>query len=130
MLSNGYLLNTDTYKEITIMCDEVIGEIKVANEVDFQKIQRPIEGYILEKHISSMISFNKQYSGNFILEVTIIKGYSDSVKSITYYKQVIDKLSPDKLIIVTIDDERFIKKLGVSKERMDEISNNILSQFE
>ena len=31
------------------MCEEVIGEIKVISEEDFQKIQRPIEGYTFEE---------------------------------------------------------------------------------
>ena len=45
LLSNGYLLGKDEYKKIANDCDEVIGEIKVITEEDFQKIQRPIEGY-------------------------------------------------------------------------------------
>ena len=77
LLSNGYLLGRDEYIKIANKCDEVIGEIKVITEEDFQKVQRPIEGYTLEEYISNMISFNKQYKGKFIFEVTIIKGYND-----------------------------------------------------
>ena len=38
LLSNGYLLGKDQYRQIANMCDEVVGEIKVITEEDFQKL--------------------------------------------------------------------------------------------
>lgn len=127
LLSNGYLLGRDEYIEIANRCDEVIGEIKAISEEDFQKIQRPIEGYTLKEYISNMVRFNKQYKGKFILEVTIIKGYNDTEESVNRIKDIIDELSPDKIIIERMNDERFKKKLGVSDERLDEISKTLLN---
>jgi len=127
LLSNGYILGRDEYIEIANKCDEVIGEIKAISEEDFQKIQRPIEGYTLEEYISNMTSFNKQYKGKFILEVTIIKGYNDTEESINKIKNVINKLSPNKIIIERMNDERFKKKLGISDERFHEISRALLN---
>jgi wyosine [tRNA(Phe)-imidazoG37] synthetase (radical SAM superfamily) len=127
LLSNGYILNMPEYKEIANMCDEVIGEIKVISNEDFQKIQRPIEGYTFENHISNMKAFREQYKGNFILEITIIKGYNDDEESIQKLKDIIKELSPNKLIIVRIEDEMFKKKLGITDERFDEISNELLN---
>ncbi|NRT29459.1 wyosine [tRNA(Phe)-imidazoG37] synthetase (radical SAM superfamily) [Clostridium beijerinckii] len=91
LLSNGYLLGRDEYIEIANRCDEVIGEIKTITEEDFQKIQRPIEGYTLNEYISNMVSFNKQYNGKFIFEVTIIKGYNDDEESIQKMKKLLKK---------------------------------------
>ena len=127
LLSNGYLLGRDEYIKVANKCDEVIGEIKAISEEDFQKIQRPIEGYTLEEYISNMALFNKQYKGKFILEVTIIKGYNDTEESINKIKNVINKLSPDRIIIERMNDERFKKKLGISDERLDEISKALLN---
>lgn len=127
LLSNGYILGKEEYIPIANKCDEVIGEIKTIWEKDFQKVQRPIEGYTLEEYISNMVSFNKQYKGKFILEVTIIKGYNDSKEAISKIKEVINKLSPDKIIIERMDDEIFKKKLGISDERFDEISKILLN---
>lgn len=128
LLSNGYLLGKDQYIKIANMCDEVIGEIKTITEEDFQKIQRPIEGYTLEEYISNMVSFNKQYKGKFIFEITIIKGYNDDEESIQRLKNVIKEISPDKIIIARMDDERFKKKLGISDERFEEISKVLLTE--
>ncbi len=123
LLSNGYLLGRDEYIKIANKCDEVVGEIKVITEEDFQKIQRPIEGYTLEDYVSSMVYFNKQYKGKFIFEITIIKGYNDDEESIRKIKNIIEEIAPNKIIIARIEDERFKKKLGITDERFEEISN-------
>ena len=127
LLSNGYLLAKDEYIDIANKCDEVIGEIKVITEEHFQKVQRPIEGYTLEEYISNMILFNKQYEGKFIFEITIVKGYNDDDESVEKLKDIIKRISPDKVIVVRMDDEVFKKKLGISDERFEEISNKLLN---
>lgn len=127
LLSNGYILNMPEYKEIANMCDEVIGEIKVISNEDFQKIQRPIGGYTFENHISNMKAFREQYKGKFILELTILKGYNDDEESIQKLRNIIKKISPNKLIIVRMEDEIFKKKFGITDERFKEISNELLN---
>ena len=127
LLTNGYLLGKDEYKEIANKCDEVLGEIKVITEEDFQKAQRPIDGYTLKEYISNMVVFNKQYNGKFIFEITIINGYNDDEESIQKIKNIIKEISPDKIIVTRIDDERFKKKLGITDERFEEISKTLLN---
>lgn len=128
LLSNGYLLGKNEYIEIANMCDEVVGEIKAITEQDFQKIQRPIERYTLKEYISNMVSFNKQYKGKFIFEVTIIKGYNDDEGSILRIKDIIEEISPDKIMITRMEDEKFKKKLGITDERFEEISYELLNR--
>ncbi|WP_353505409.1 hypothetical protein [Clostridium sp. Marseille-Q2269] len=108
------------------MFDEVIGEIKSISEEEFQKNRRPIHGYTLQEYISNMILFNKQYKGKFILSVTIIKGCNDDDESINKIKNAIDKISPDKVTVQTISDERFKKKLAVTDEKLKEISEKLV----
>ncbi|SCL96786.1 tRNA-modifying enzyme [Sporanaerobacter sp. PP17-6a] len=127
LLSNGYLLGRDEYMKIANKCDEVVGEIKTITEKDFQKVQRPIEGYTLAEYISNMASFSKQYKGKFLFEITIIKGYNDNEESIQKIKNIIKEISPDKIIVARMEDERFKKKLGITDERFEEISNALLN---
>lgn len=127
LLSNGYLLGRDEYIKIANKCDEVVGEIKVITEEDFQKVQRPIEGYTLEEYISNMVSFNKQYKGKFIFEITIIKGYNDDEESIQKIKNIIEEIAPNKVIVARMEDERFKNKLGITDERFEKISNALLN---
>ena len=74
-----------------------------------------------------MILFNKQYDGRFIFEVTIIKGYNDDNESVDKLKNIIDQLSPDKVIVERMNDEKFKKKLGISDERFIEICKVLLN---
>ena len=128
LLSNGYLLGREEFIKIANKCDEIVGEIKVITEDDFQKVQRPIDGYTLEKYINNMISFNKQYKGRFIFDVTIIKGYNDDDESVEKLKEVIRQISPDKIIVARMDDDIFKKKLGISDEKFREISQELLKK--
>lgn len=129
LLSNGYLLGRDEYIKIANKCDEIIGEIKVITEEDFQKVQRPIEGYTLSEYISNMSAFNKQYKGIFIFEITIIKGYNDDETSIQKIKNIIKEISPDKIIVARMEDEKFKNKLGITDERFEEISKKLLNNY-
>lgn len=73
-----------------------------------------------------MTSFNKQYNGKFIFEITIVKGYNDDSESVNKLKEVIKTISPNKVIVARIDDDVFKKKLGISDERFEEISRELL----
>lgn len=128
LLSNGYLLNRDEYIKTANKCEEVIGEIKVIKETDFQKVQRPMEGYTLEEYISNMAAFNKQYKGKFIFEITIIKGYNDDDESVKKIKNIIKEISPDETVVVRMDDEIFKKKLGIDDKRFEEITKELLNK--
>lgn len=75
-----------------------------------------------------MISFNKQYKGRFIFDVTIIKGYNDDEESVEKLKEVIKQISPDKIIVARMDDDIFKKKLGISDEKFREISQELLKK--
>jgi len=124
LLSNGYMLNDEKQKSIAWKCDEVIGEIKAITEVDFQKLQRPKDGYTFENHIFNMVIFNNKYRGKFILEITIIKGKSDKDEDIEKLRNLIGLINPDHVSVVTMKGI-FGKKLGVSPKRLGEIREQI-----
>lgn len=125
LLSNGYLLGKEQYMKIANECNEVIGELKVLTESDFQKVQRPIIGYTLDEYINNMIAFRQQYKGIFIFEVTIMKGYNDDNASIEKLKKIIQQLCPDQLQVVRLYEEVFQKKLGITEERRKEIESQL-----
>lgn len=126
LFTNGYLLGRSEYMKIANRCDEVVGEIKVLSEEDFQRLQRPIKGYTLAEYISNMAAFRRQYAGRFIFEITIIKGCSDGPGSIEKFKDIIREISPDKIIVAKINDKRFEKKFSITDERLEEISRALL----
>lgn len=121
LLSNGYIFNRKEFREALSMCDEVIGELAVTNESDFHKLLRPIEGYTLEQYVNNMAEFRKWFSGKFILDITIIKNYSDSDESVEILREMIQKISPDEVYFETPDEERLKGAFQVSEERLKDI---------
>ncbi len=126
LLSNGYILNDESLKKIASKCDEVIGEIKVISELDFQKLQRPLNGYTLEDHIFNMVTFRNFYKGKFILEMTIIKGYNDTNDAVEKMERIIRMIKPDEIIVVTMDGV-FEKKLGVTDDVLESIKSKLIN---
>ncbi|KNF08615.1 Fe-S oxidoreductase [Gottschalkia purinilytica] len=125
LLSNGYIFNIEEFKHILNQCDEIIGELAVTNEKDFQKLQRPINGYTLENYISNMEEFNNQYNGKFILDITILKNYSDDYDSIQKFKNAINMIKPDEIYVETPSKGKLGKAFGVSEEKLKEISSHL-----
>lgn len=67
------------------------------------------------------------FTGKFIFEITIIRSYNDDEESIKNIKNIIKEISPNKIIIARIEDERFKKKRGITDERFEEILNLLLN---
>ncbi|MEI6856250.1 radical SAM protein [Psychrilyobacter sp.] len=124
LLSNGYLMNKDKYKKILNECDQVIGELAVTSEEKFKKIQRPLADYSLNEYVSNMQNFNAQYSGEFILDITILKNISDTDENVEKFKNFIEIINPNETFFET-PRGKFKDTLGVSQERMNEIISEI-----
>ncbi len=125
LLSNGYLLGQEHYLKVASKCDEVIGEIAAVTEADFHKLQRPLSFYSLEEYITNMIEFNQQYDGDFILDITMLKGYNDDQDSLERMKAIIARISPDSLDIGNPSDEKVSRQFGLSSERLQQISKTL-----
>jgi len=91
-------------------------------------LQRPIKGYAFENHLNSLIEFNRQYLGKFILEITLIKGYNDDEESIKVLKDIIGKINPEKLLVITMDGI-FEKKLGISEDQLKKIRERLEKKY-
>lgn len=116
IISNGYILNYPKYKETLLMCDEVIGELMTVTEEDFQRLQRPIEGYTLKAYLDNMESFRKDYKGEFNLSVTLLKNHSDSETALDFFKDAVFRLSPNNVYIETPDEGKLQQAFGVDEE--------------
>ena len=122
LLSNGYLLGKEQYLKVASKCDEVIGEIAAVTEADFHKLQRPLSFYSLEEYVTNMIEFNQQYDGDFILDITMLKGYNDDQESLEKMKDIITSISPASIDIGNPSAEQSSRQFGLSIERLTEIN--------
>lgn len=116
---NGYLLGIPEYARLASLCDEVTGEIHGITEASFQKLQRPMEGYTLEKYWSNMIRFREVYDGRLTIAVAIIKDENDDPESLERIGEFLNELKPDKVLLETFTDGKFVKTFGVDEAKME-----------
>lgn len=121
VISNGYLFNKEEYRHLLDSCDEVIGELAVTNEEDFQKLQRPLPGYTFENLLSNMSSFNSQYQGKFILDITILRNYSDTNEAVGRFQEFIQRIQPDKIFVHTPGKGKLKSAFGINHAKLQEI---------
>lgn len=127
LLSNGYIFNNEEYREVLEQCDEVIGELSVVEEEDFKKLLRPLKEYSLSDYIHNMCNFRAWFKGKFILDVTILKNYSNGEEQVKKLNNMIKKIKPDEVFFGTPDGGKLGEAFGVSLERLEEIKNTILN---
>ncbi len=122
LLSNGWLYGTPAFAEMAAQCDELIGELKSGSDAAAAKAQRPVPGYSVEKHIQNMAQFRSSCKGRFILEISVIRKYSDDDTALELYRRAVRRIRPDVLKVITMEDEPFAGTLGVSAETLAKFS--------
>lgn len=126
LFSNGYMLGMPEYMGVAIKCDEVFGEIKCTTDQGFQRYQRPVSGYSLDRYISNMADFRSKYQGKFTIVGTILKGVNDNEESITWIKAALNKIHPDEILVDTLTDDKLGMAFGIDEERLSQISHEIM----
>lgn len=116
IISNGYLFNHPQYKEILLQFDEVIGELMTVNEEDFQKLQRPIEGYSLGSYVENMAAFRKDFTGDFNLSITLLKNYSDDAEALKFFRVAVAKIKPNNIYWETPEEGKLQQAFGVNED--------------
>ncbi len=69
----------------------------------------------------------RKFQGSYIFEITIVKVYNADPESVNKLKEFIKTICPNDVIVSIIDDYIFQKKLGISYERFEEISRELLA---
>lgn len=119
IITNGYILNNPQYKTLMLKCDEVIGELMTAKAEDFQKLQRPIEGYTLHAYVENMAAFRQDFYGEFNLSITLLKNYSDNEAALKFFKQAVDKIKPTNVYIETPEEGKLKQAFGVDEATIE-----------
>lgn len=119
ILSNGYVVNRKENQELLRLCDEVVVELMTVTEEDFQRLNRPLEGYTLKAYVDNMAAFNRSFDGQLTLSITLLKKYSDSEAALSFFRDAIDRIKPDKVYFETPEEEKLRKALGVDEETLD-----------
>ncbi len=120
VITNSSFLSDASLRQAIKNVDLIVPSLDAADEITFQKIDRPALNIHLEGIINGLINLRKEFSGNIWLEVMLVKGINDSFEHIKKLKEIINRINPDKIQLnspVRTTAEQGV--LSVDKDRLE-----------
>ena len=103
ILSNGANITETKIQKVLNKIDIVKLSLDCVNKKGFKKLDRAMESIDIDKIVSSMQHFKRQYNGEFIIEVLFVKDINDKDDDITALKTALEKIQPHRIDLGTID---------------------------
>lgn len=103
VLTNGSLLYLDEVRKEILLADVVLPSLDSALTDSFTKINRPNGRLKIEKIISGLVAFRKEYKGEIWLEIFIVEGINTDNDNLDALKKAIVKIKPDRVQLNTLD---------------------------
>jgi wyosine [tRNA(Phe)-imidazoG37] synthetase (radical SAM superfamily) len=101
ILTNGTLLYRKDVRADCSKADVVMPSLDAGDEKTFQKINRPDGVISIEKLISGLCTFRKEFTGQIWLEIFIVEGINTDAEQIADIKKAIELINPDKVHLNT-----------------------------
>jgi wyosine [tRNA(Phe)-imidazoG37] synthetase (radical SAM superfamily) len=101
ILTNGTLFYRPDVRAECTKADVVMPSLDAGDEETFQRINRPCSDISIEKLVSGLTAFRKEFTGRMWLEVFLLKGANDDAEQIAKIKQLIEPIGPDKIQLNT-----------------------------
>ncbi|MDD5691664.1 MAG: radical SAM protein [Candidatus Omnitrophica bacterium] len=97
VITNSTLLGNPRVRKALMGADLVVPSLDAVDEKIFRRIDRPNPAIKLNKMISGLISFGKEFRGKLWLEIMLVSGVNDGIGHINKLKSVIRAVNPDKI---------------------------------
>jgi wyosine [tRNA(Phe)-imidazoG37] synthetase (radical SAM superfamily) len=101
ILTNGTLLYKDDVRRDCAKADVVVPSLDAADEQTFRRVNRPHEDISINKLISGLCAFRKQFPGQIWLEVFVVEGMNTAPQQIEKIRNAIKKIRPDRIQLNT-----------------------------
>jgi len=118
ILTNGTLFYRQDVRTDCAKADVVLPSLDAGDEQTFRRINRPHSDISIEKLISGLCEFRKEFSGQIWLEVFLVDGVNTDAAQIVKIKDAIAQIRPDKVQLNTAvrpTPEPQVKKLHPAK---------------
>lgn len=102
VITNGSLLYEEEVRQDLLRADIVLPSLDAVSPEVFNKVNRPLSGFSVEKVIEGLVEFRKVYKGQIWLEVLFCKGINDSKEELLRMKKAIDRIQPDLIHLNTV----------------------------
>ncbi len=136
VITNGSLLYLKEVQKDLLDADVLLPSLDAVSSEVFARINRPDEGFSVEKMIEGLIQFRKIYKGQIWLEILFCRGVNDSQSELTLMKETINRIQPDKIHLNTVvrpPSEKWVLPLDeIEMERIRDVFGEkaeIISEF-
>ena len=98
LITNSILLYDKRVRKDILNVDLIVPSLDAVTQDVFEKIDRPLASRItINNIINGLIELRKEFKGNIWLEIMLVKGINDSMEYAGKFKEVVDKINPDKI---------------------------------
>ncbi|MBN1974033.1 MAG: radical SAM protein [Sedimentisphaerales bacterium] len=118
IVTNGTLFYMPDVRAECAMADVVLPSLDAGDDETFQRINRPYPDINIEKLISGLCDFRKEYKGQIWLEVFLIESINSRPEQIAKINTAIKRIRPDKVQLNTAvrpTAEEYVRKLDAAK---------------
>lgn len=103
ILSNAGNIYNKNIRKTLAKLDIVKLSLDCISKECFKKLDRIDSSVDPSKILEGMTNFRKEFKGSFILEILFVRTLNDSHKELTFLKEAIKAIAPDRIDIGTID---------------------------
>jgi wyosine [tRNA(Phe)-imidazoG37] synthetase (radical SAM superfamily) len=97
VLTNGTLFYRDDVRAECAKADVVLPSLDAGDAATFAVINRPTHNITIEKLVSGLKQFRREFAGEIWLEVFLVAGVNTDPQQIEKIKTVIQQIRPDKV---------------------------------
>jgi len=126
VLTNGSLLSDPDVRRDLLPADVVLPTLSTTVKQTFVKIHHPDPGISLERLLTGLVQFRKEYSGEIWLEVFIIPGINTSEEELVGLRRIIKDIKPDRVQLNTLDrpgTEEWV--LPANRKELDQLQRKL-----
>jgi wyosine [tRNA(Phe)-imidazoG37] synthetase (radical SAM superfamily) len=102
VITNGSLLYEEEVRKDLSQADVILPSLDAVSPEVFEKINRPPQGFSIQKVIEGLIDFRKDYKGKIWLEILFCKGVNDQPDELQKMKEVLERIQPDLIHLNTV----------------------------
>jgi wyosine [tRNA(Phe)-imidazoG37] synthetase (radical SAM superfamily) len=101
ILTNGTLLYREDVRVECAKADVVCPTLDAADAAVFEAVHRPTPGITIEKLVSGLEQFRREFTGKIWLEVFLVAGVNTEARQIKKLQALIQRIRPDKVHLNT-----------------------------
>lgn len=102
VITNGSLLHLEAVRKDIIEADVVLPSLDAVSEETFRCINRPHPALTVEKVISGIKSFRKEYSKEIWLEIMLIRNINDETVELERMKKIVSGIGAERVQLNTV----------------------------